>query len=316
MPARERAVAQVVLNVEGQVEEHGEDRCGQCEGHRRETHEGRDLEQAEIQHRVCRKAFVDEEAHHQDARGRQQGDGGAAAPTEVVAPHEREHEQEQAHGEGDEAHPVDLARPQVLRLGDLGEGDEDRDGADGHVHEEDPAPADAARDGAADQRPDGDGAADHRPVDAEGGPAVAPRERRGDQRQRGGEHDGAADALDGAGQVEHEGRGGEAADQRGQREDDQTDGEDLPPPVDVARHPGGQQEGGQRQRIGVHDPLQVREARVQRLLNVRQRHVHDRDVEKEHEGRRADGDQGPPFAVESGHPRSVSTGGSRSYNEV
>ena len=44
---------------------------------------------------------------------------------------------------------------------------------------------------------------------------------------------------------------------------------------------------------------------MQRPLDVGQRHVHDRDVEKEHEGRRADGDQGPPFAVESGHSRSV-----------
>ena len=129
------------------------------------------------------------------------------------------------------------ARPQVLRLGDLGERDEDGDDADGHVDEEDPAPADAARDGAADERADGDGAADHGAVDAEGGPAVPPGERGGDQGQRGGEHDGAPDALHGAGQVEHERRRRQAADQRGEREDDQADGEDLAPPVDVAEPP-------------------------------------------------------------------------------
>ena len=84
--------------------------------------------------------------------------------------------------------------------------------------------------------------------------------------------------------------------------------------VDVAHHAGGQQEGGERQRVGVHHPLQVGEARVQRPLDVGQRHVHDRDVEQEHEGGRADGDQGPPFAVESGHLRSVSTRCSRPYN--
>ncbi len=224
--------------------------------------------------------------------------------------------QEEAHREGDEAHPVDPTRAQVLRLGDLGERDEHGDGADGHVHEEDPAPADATGDGAADERADGDGAADDGAVDAEGRAAVASGEGRRNERERGGEHDGAADALHGAGQVEHQGRGREPADQRGQREDDEADGEDLPPPVDVARHSGRQQEGGQRQRIGVHHPLQVREARVQRRLDVRERHVHDRDVEQEHEGRRADGDQGPPFAVESGHSRSVSTWCSRPYNEV
>ena len=75
---------------------------------------------------------------------------------------------EEAEREREETDPVDPALAQVRRLGDLREGDEDGDYADGHVHEEDPAPSDAARDGATDERPDGDGAADHCAVDAEG----------------------------------------------------------------------------------------------------------------------------------------------------
>ena len=58
---RQRAVAQVVLDVERQVQEHGEDRRRQAEGHRREPDEGRDLEQAEVEHRVRAYALVDEE---------------------------------------------------------------------------------------------------------------------------------------------------------------------------------------------------------------------------------------------------------------
>ena len=310
----QRAVAEVVLDVERQVQEHGEDRRGQAEGHRREPDERRDLEQAEVQHRVCDVMLVDEEGHHEDGRAGQQADRRGAAPAEVVPPHQREHEQEQAHRERDEADPVDPARSQVFGLGDLRERDEHGDDADGHVDEEDPAPTDAAGDGAPDQRPDGDGTADHGAVDAEGRPAIAPGERGGDQGQRGGEHDGAPDALHGTRQVEHERGGRQSADERGGREDDQPDGEDLAPPVDVADDARGEQEGGESQRVRVDDPLQVGEARVERLLNVGQRHVDDRDVEQEHERRRADGDQGPPFSVESGHSRSVSTWRSPSYN--
>ena len=41
----------------------------------------------------------------------EQADDGGAAPAEVVAPHEREHEQEEADRERDEADPVDAGAP-------------------------------------------------------------------------------------------------------------------------------------------------------------------------------------------------------------
>ena len=94
----------------------------------------------------------------------------------------------------------------------------------------------------------------------------------------------------------------------------EPDGEHLPAAVDVAQHARREEEGRQRQRVGVDDPLQVGEVRVQRPLDVGQRDVDDRDVEQEHEHRGADGDQRPPFAVESGHSRSVQTRAGRSYN--
>ena len=87
---------------------------------RREPDEGGDLEQAEVQHRVGGKALVDEEAHHEDGRAGEQADGGGAAPAEVVATHQREHQEEEAHRERDEAHPVDLpasAGPPTWRSG-------------------------------------------------------------------------------------------------------------------------------------------------------------------------------------------------------
>ena len=76
---------------------------------------------------------------------------------------------------------------------------------------------------------------------------------------------------------------------------DQADDEDAPAADAVGERAGGQQQRGERQRVGVDHPLQVGEVRVQVALDRRQRDVHDRDVEQEHEGRRADGDQRPPL---------------------
>ncbi len=54
-------------------------------------------------------------------------DDGGTAPAEVVAPHQREDQAEEAGGERDEADPVDAALLRVLRLRDPGERDEDGD---------------------------------------------------------------------------------------------------------------------------------------------------------------------------------------------
>src|ERR1022692_2310419 len=58
-----------------------------------------------------------------------------------------------------------------------------------------------------------------------------------------------------------------------------------------------QQERRQRQGVGINDPLQVGETRLQRLLDIRQGDVHDRDVQQQHEGAEAHRDQRPPFVT-------------------
>ena len=186
----------------------------------------------------------------------------------------------------------------------------------GHIDEEDPAPADGAGDGAADQRTDGHGTPDDAAVDTEGRAAVLALERLCDQGEGGGEHDGATHTLHGPRQIEHERVGRQAADQRRQGEEGQSAGEDLAATVNVADDPGGEEEGGQRQGVGIDHPLQVGEGGVQRTLDVRQGHVHDRDVEQQHEDGGTDRDQGPPLAFEAGHLRSVSRACDGPYNVV
>ena len=83
------------------------------------------------------------------------------------------------------------------------------------------------------------------------------------QSQRRGEEDGPADALAASGQDQHDRRLGHPAEQRTEREDDEADGEQQPSSVTVGQGSGGEQHGRQRQCVGVHDPLQVTEARVQ-----------------------------------------------------
>ena len=141
-----------------------------------------------------------------------------------------------------------------------------------------------------------------RPPDAERGRPVFAVELLADQRQRGGEHPGAADPLQAAGEVEQGRVLGDPAEERGEGEDPEADREDAPAPEPVAERAGGEQEGGEGQRVGVDDPLQAGEAGVEFTLDVRQGDVDDGDVEQQHERRDRDQDEGPPFPLHGGRP--------------
>ena len=102
-------------------------------------------------------------------------------------------------------------------------------------------------------------------------------------------------------QVQHQRRRGDAAHQRRDREDAEADGEHHAAAEHVAEHAGGEEEGRQGERVGVDHPLEVAEGRVQGVLDVGEGDVHHRDVEEEHEGGGANGDEGPPLALECWH---------------
>ena len=85
---------------------------------------------------------------------------------------------------------------------------------------------------------------------------------------------------------------------RPQRSDDkvkQQDAchEDQPAPIPVRERTAGENQRGERERVGVHDPLQAGQARIEALLHVRQRDDHDSDVEEQHERRQADSEERP-----------------------
>ena len=77
----EGTVAEHVLHVERQVEEHGEDGGGQRERGERHADHGRPLEQRQVEHRILHPPLGDEEDGHQDARSDEQADDERTGPT-------------------------------------------------------------------------------------------------------------------------------------------------------------------------------------------------------------------------------------------
>ena len=130
-----------------------------------------------------------------------------------------------------------MVRVGIADVRDLVRGERDHGDPDRKVHEEDPLPAERLRQRAADERPDCD-------PDADRGTPVGDRlaagragELLGDQRERGREHRGAADALDPPRHVEEDRAGREAAEERGEREDRDAADEDPLAPEAVGERP-------------------------------------------------------------------------------
>ena len=82
---------------------------------------------------------------------------------------------------------------------------------------------------------------------------------------------------------------------RGERHD--AEEEHLAAAEDVAEAPAGDEQHGEGQRVGVDRPLEAGDRRAEVLLDRRQRDVHDRVVEHDHEQREAHGAERPPAAV-------------------
>jgi len=139
----------------------------------------------------------------------------------------------------------------------------------------------------ADQRTDRDGQAGQPAVDADDRAAalggVGGRQDRQAERQDGR----AADALHGAGGDQHGHGGRQRAGGGGEGEQRDASGEDPAPAEPVAERGGGDDACGERDAVGVHRPLQGRQADMEVELHPRQRRYHHQGVQHHHEiGRR------------------------------
>jgi hypothetical protein len=239
--------------------------------------------------------LCEHERHEQNRRCHQRADDQPAAPALGVAAQQAEDQREQPKREGDQARPVEALGLGIARLAGLGLGEEHGADPDRNVDEEDPLPAESVGERPADQRPYRDRAADRRAPGGDSGAALGALELLGDQRQRGREHRGATDPLEAPREVEEGRVGSQAAEQRSEREHPDADHEQPPPPEAIGERAHGQREGGEEQRVGVHDPLQPSEIGVEVPLDVGKRDVDDGDVQQQHERRQADREQTPPL---------------------
>ena len=112
----------------------------------------------------------------------------------------------------------------------------------------------------------------------------------GQQGQRDGEHHRRAKALHGAGDVEEDDVGRGRTRRGGGGEDGEADGEQAPAAEAIGQRARGQDDRGEREGVGVDDPLQAAEARVEVVGDAREGGVDDGDVEHEH--RRGGADHG------------------------
>ena len=160
--------------------------------------------------------------------------------------------------------------------------------AGGQVDEEDPAPARASRDHAAEEDPGRRPHPCHRPPGPERLVALGPGAERGRQdRQRGGNHHRGAGSLNEAGADQHAFAGGDPADQGGDPEERGPAHQDAAASEEI-RHPAAEQhEPAVGEQVRAEHPLQALHGEPQVPADRRKRDVDDRRVDEVQEGDRA-----------------------------
>ena len=179
---------------------------------------------------------------------------------------------------------------------------EDRD-PDRKVHEEDPVPVERVRQHTAEQHADRAAARRDEPEDAH---RLRPVGRLGEERHHDRERDrrdnGATQALDGPRRDQERLARRGAARERRQREE-RDPGEKEPAVAEqVTQAAAEEQEAPEREQVGVHDPRERGLGEAEIGADRRQRHVHDRRVEHDHQGAEAEHvESDPAFLCVDGH---------------
>ena len=214
----------------------------------------------------------------------------------LFRPDDRVDERHQPAGDADRPEHVEGSmRGLVPRLGQIAQRRDEHDDPDRDVDEEDPWPRDQLRDRSAEDQPDrAPSDRDRRPHPERLGPVGPLLEGRRDDRERGRRDERGAEPLERTRADQHPGARREAVEQRCRREHDEPEQEEALAPEQVAHAPAEQQETAEDEGVGVDDPLEVRLRQPEVFLDRRQRDVHDRAVEDDHELREADDDEHQP----------------------
>ncbi len=147
------------------------------------------------------------------------------------------------------------------------------------VDEEDPAPVACSTSQPPATGPDRDADAGHAGPDADRPAALVRREHGGQDRQRRGHDERAAEAHQRPRGDQHPRAGGDRRGGGTGAEDQQAERQRAPAAEAVAERAGGEQQAGEHEHVGVHDPLELRRGRAELAFKRRQRDVEDRVVE-------------------------------------
>ncbi len=168
-------------------------------------------------------------------------------------------------------------------LGEAAQCHRDGDDSDRHVHPEDPLPGGTLGDRAADEWADRDGEAGDRAPHAEGRAASFGRDGRGQDGEGQRQDERGPESLDGPRCDEDPDGWGEGGGCATQSEDREAGDEDTAATQPVAEGCADEQHDGERQRVGVHRPLQALEPGAEVGPDLGEREGHHQVVQGNHE---------------------------------
>ena len=295
----DRAVAEHLLHVEGDEEEHREQRCAHQKPDDVRARQRAQPEDAE-RHQWRLRAQLDGDERADQRRGdADQTERLQRSPTRVGCVDDRVDEDREAGGDGHRAGGVEVTRRRLgATLGDQPRRQRGDDQRHRHVDPQHPLPAEAIGEYPAEEHSRGAAG----PCDGPPGPERlvalgAVTERRRDDRECRGRDDRGTEALGGAGGDQLTLVGGEAGRERRGRDDEEAGDEHSSPSQQVGQPPAEQQEAAEGEHVGVDDPGQALLREVEALADRRQRHVDDRGVEYDDELREAEQGEGDPAAA-------------------
>ncbi len=284
-PGDHRRGAEDLLEVQRAQEDRADDGTGDASHHGRGRDQRPDPPDPRRDQRRGNPELDERERGQQDRGDGGADEGGAVGPAVAGGGLHGVDQGDQAADQGDGSGDVEAAQAGACtRAGGDGAQGADQDGdADGDVDEEHRAPVERAGEQSAEEDADGDAHAGDGAPHGECGGALLAGVRGHHHRHGGGGEQGGAGALGGAGDDER-GRGvREPAGQRGAGEQGQAE-QEHPAPVEQVGHPAPeQQQASAEQHVGADRPLVGRGGQVQVGADAGQRHVHDADVEHDHE---------------------------------
>ena len=242
-----------------------------------------------------------------DGRAPEQPERLSGCPPGLVAVDDRVDGEHERRRDRDRACDIErLAAERGLRLRQESQREGKDDHADRQVDQEDPVPVERARQHAAEQRRRAAAAGHHEPEHTHCLRAIDRlREEDHDQRERHCRDDGPAESLNRARCDQHSLRAREPACERRQREDRDPDQEQPAVAEEVAEPTTEQQKAAEREDVGVHDPCERRLREAEIGADRRERDVHDRGVQDDHQIAEAQHVEREP-ATAGGHRRHLS----------